>query len=104
MRKYKLKVDNNNLEVLVDNMHHLIPGLVVELLNSTDTDITGISMEQKNLDNLYPALVQCFGIILLGFLAGKFSFITDVEARGLSTFVGTFSLPALIFVSFFCFH
>jgi len=52
-----------------------------------------------NLDNLYPALVQCFGIILLGYIAGKFSFINDVESKGLSTFVGTFSLPALIFVS-----
>lgn len=52
-----------------------------------------------NLDNLYPALVQCFGIIFLGYIAGKFSFINDVESKGLSTFVGTFSLPALIFVS-----
>ena len=40
-----------------------------------------------------------FDIILLGFVAGKFSFISDVEARGLGTFVGTFSLPALVFVS-----
>ena len=31
-----------------------------------------------------------FHIILLGFVAGKFSFISDVEARGLGTFVGTF--------------
>jgi hypothetical protein len=39
---------------------------------------------------LYPALVQCFGIILLGYLAGKFSFINDVEAKvssNLSEFV-----------------
>ena len=55
---------------------------------------------ETNLDNLYPALVQCFGIILLGFIAGKFSIISDVEAKGLGTFIGTFSLPALIFVSF----
>merc|ERR1719270_3327627 len=54
---------------------------------------------ENNLDNLYPALVQCFGIILLGFIAGKFSIISDVEAKGLGTFIGTFSLPALIFVS-----
>ena len=64
--------------------------------NSSSTDIFS---DEANLDNLYPALVQCFGIILLGFVAGKFSFISDVEARGLGTFVGTFSLPALVFVS-----
>ena len=100
--------------------------------------------------NLYPALVECFGIILLGYVAGRYSmqlffqfftcvfqlsfcndtqslqistlewhvlfnlkkvnrnlqlvatdfrfrFISEVEAKGLSTFIGTFSLPALIF-------
>jgi len=47
--------------------------------------------------NLYPALVECFGIILLGYVAGRFRFISEVEAKGLSTFIGTFSLPALIF-------
>ena len=36
-----------------------------------------------NLENLYPALVECFGIILLGYIAGKFSLINDVEAKGI---------------------
>lgn len=47
--------------------------------------------------NLYPALVECFGIILLGYMAGRFRFLSEAEAKGLSVFVGTFSLPALIF-------
>ena len=55
------------------------------------------STSAATFDNLYPALVECFGIILVGYLAGRFSFISDVEAKGLATFVGTFSLPALIF-------
>lgn len=71
-------------------------GLVVETVVGNGTNILS---SEASLDNLYPALVQCFGIILLGFVAGKFSFISDVEAKGLGTFVGTFSLPALIFVS-----
>ena len=80
--------------------HAMIPsGLTVDILESNVTGHTFTSEQEANLDNLYPALVQCFGIILLGFVAGKFSFISDVEARGLGTFVGTFSLPALIFVS-----
>jgi len=57
------------------------------------------STPDPGLENLYPALVECFGIIILGFIAGKCNFINDVEAKGLGTFVGTFSLPALIFVS-----
>jgi len=63
------------------------------------TNVNKVPANNTDLDNLYPALVECFGIILLGFIAGKFSLIRDVEAKGLSTFIGTFSLPALIFVS-----
>jgi len=51
----------------------------------------------NTFENLYPALVECFGIILLGYVAGKFRFVSDSEAKGLATFVGKFSLPALIF-------
>ena len=71
-------------------------GLAVETVVGNGT---AIFSADASLDNLYPALVQCFGIIFLGFIAGKFNFISDIEARGLSTFVGTFSLPALIFIS-----
>ena len=52
-----------------------------------------------NLDNLYPALVECFGVILLGYLARKFSLINDVQSEGISIFIGNFSLPALIFTT-----
>ncbi|RLU21869.1 hypothetical protein DMN91_006246 [Ooceraea biroi] len=40
--------------------------------------------EDEPIDNLYLALIQCFGIIL---------------SNGLNTFVGTFALPSLIFMS-----
>ena len=80
--------------------HVQVPsGLTVDILETNVTGHTFASEEEVNMDNLYPALVHCFGIIFLGFVAGKFSFISDVEAKGLSTFIGTFSLPALIFVS-----
>ena len=81
--------------------HHVqVPsGLTVDIMQTNVTGHTFASEGEVNLDNLYPALVQCFGIIFLGFIAGKFNFISDVEAKGLGTFIGTFSLPALIFVS-----
>ncbi len=81
----------------------------------------GDMIEETNpvpLDQVYPALVDCFGIILLGYIAGKydyfltivlatfsdvlvfrFNFVSETEAKGINTFVGTFSLPALIFGS-----
>ncbi|ALC42981.1 CG7510 [Drosophila busckii] len=52
-----------------------------------------------SMDNFYPALVQCFGIIICGYLAGRFKIITNAETKGLGTFVGTFALPSLIFMS-----
>ncbi|XP_068142293.1 lysosomal cholesterol signaling protein [Drosophila tropicalis] len=54
----------------------------------------GVSMA-----NFYPALVQCFGIIICGYIAGRFKIISNAETKGLGTFVGTFALPSLIFLS-----
>ncbi|CAG9770867.1 unnamed protein product [Ceutorhynchus assimilis] len=51
------------------------------------------------IENLYPALLQCFAIILSGYAAGRMNLISETEAKGMNTFVGTFSLPALIFMS-----
>ena len=54
--------------------------------DSIDNRGNNITLEDDNandnLENLYPALVECFGIILLGYIAGKFSLINDVEAKG----------------------
>lgn len=49
--------------------------------------------------NLYPSVIECFTIILCGYLAGRCNLISQTEAKGLNTFVGTFSLPSLIFMS-----
>ncbi|XP_058789020.1 integral membrane protein GPR155 [Phymastichus coffea] len=58
-----------------------------------------VNQEAAPTDSLYLALVQCFVIILCGYIAGRLQVITKPEANGLNTFVGTFSLPALIFLS-----
>ncbi|XP_053674350.1 integral membrane protein GPR155 [Anopheles nili] len=52
-----------------------------------------------SMDNLYPALIQCFAIIICGYLAGRLNIISNFEAKGLNTFVGTFALPSVIFLS-----
>ncbi|XP_047503609.1 integral membrane protein GPR155 isoform X1 [Pieris napi] len=50
-------------------------------------------------DYLYPALFQCFTIIVCGYLAGRLNIVTKLESKGIATFVGTFALPSLIFLS-----
>lgn len=46
--------------------------------------------------NLYPALLQVFTIILLGYLAGTLKIVSKEQSLGLNIFVGTFILPALL--------
>ena len=51
------------------------------------------------VESLLSVLVQCFSLILAGYVSGRSGLIDDVESRGLATFVSLFSLPALIFRS-----
>ncbi|KAF6717740.1 Integral membrane protein GPR155 [Oryzias melastigma] len=50
-----------------------------------------------SIDKLFPALLECFGIILCGYIAGRADIITEGQAKGLGNFVSKFALPALLF-------
>ncbi|XP_029461680.1 integral membrane protein GPR155 isoform X2 [Rhinatrema bivittatum] len=50
-----------------------------------------------SINKLFPALLECFGIILCGYIAGRANIITATQAKGLGNFVSRFALPALIF-------
>ncbi|XP_015236870.1 PREDICTED: integral membrane protein GPR155-like [Cyprinodon variegatus] len=50
-----------------------------------------------SIDKLFPALLECFGIILCGYIAGRADMITENQAKGLGNFVSKFALPALLF-------
>ncbi|NP_001098703.1 G protein-coupled receptor 155b [Takifugu rubripes] len=50
-----------------------------------------------SIDKLFPALLECFGIILCGYIAGRADLITESQAKGLGNFVSKFALPALLF-------
>lgn len=50
-----------------------------------------------SIENLYPAIVQCFVIILFGYIAGRWDVITSAQGKGIGTFVSKFCLPALLF-------
>lgn len=52
---------------------------------------------QMSIDKLFPALLECFGIILCGYIAGRADIITEIQAKGLGNFVSKFALPALLF-------
>ncbi|XP_032598863.2 LOW QUALITY PROTEIN: integral membrane protein GPR155-like [Drosophila grimshawi] len=69
------------------------------LRDINSTTMPHIQAGGVSMDNFYPALVQCFGIIICGYLAGRFGIVTNAETKGLGTFVSTFALPSLIFLS-----
>ncbi|KAM7407431.1 hypothetical protein PAMA_003247 [Pampus argenteus] len=50
-----------------------------------------------SIDRLFPALLECFGIIMCGYIAGRTNIITSTQAKGLGNFVSKFALPALLF-------
>lgn len=72
---------------------------------------TVAELEQISIDDLYPALVQCFGTIICGqvacrakigsnlshfiqlnfrYIAGRLKIISNVDAKGLNTFIGMY--------------
>ncbi|XP_055764474.1 integral membrane protein GPR155-like isoform X2 [Salvelinus fontinalis] len=55
------------------------------------------STQAMSIDKLFPALLECFGIILCGYVAGRTDIITSCQAKGLGNFVSKFALPALLF-------
>ncbi|XP_004518954.1 integral membrane protein GPR155 [Ceratitis capitata] len=73
---------------------------IMDIDTTTATSTTTAAPEPSvSMNNFYPALVQCFGIIICGYIAGRFKIISNSETKGLGTFVGTFALPSLIFLS-----
>lgn len=65
----------------------------MEVGNST----TPLGQANVSIDNLYPAIIQCFFIILAGYIAGRVSLISSSQSRGIGLFVSNFCLPALLF-------
>ncbi|KAG9349497.1 hypothetical protein JZ751_027942 [Albula glossodonta] len=58
---------------------------------------TSTSPPAMSIDKLFPALLECFGIILCGYIAGRANIITSTQSKGLGNFVSKFALPALLF-------
>ncbi|NXJ11521.1 GP155 protein, partial [Odontophorus gujanensis] len=71
------------------NMSASLPGQVG--LNATG------GPPSMSISRLFPALLECFGIILCGYIAGRANIITSTQAKGLGNFVSRFALPALLF-------
>ncbi|XP_041662814.1 integral membrane protein GPR155-like [Cheilinus undulatus] len=66
------------------------------LYEEEDSDSSAVS-GTMSIDKLFPALLECFGIILCGYIAGRANIITSTQAKGLGNFVSKFALPALLF-------
>ncbi|KAK2857454.1 hypothetical protein Q7C36_005373 [Tachysurus vachellii] len=56
-----------------------------------------LSAPAMSIDRLFPALLECFGIILCGYVAGRSEVIGTGQSRSLGSFVSCFALPALLF-------
>uniref|UniRef100_A0A8C7AU59 G protein-coupled receptor 155 n=1 Tax=Neovison vison TaxID=452646 RepID=A0A8C7AU59_NEOVI len=79
-----------NLTIAV-NMSKTLSSTVVHRFNSTNDP------PSMSITRLFPALLECFGIVLCGYIAGRANVITSTQAKGLGNFVSRFALPALLF-------
>ncbi|XP_059142560.1 integral membrane protein GPR155-like isoform X2 [Physella acuta] len=57
------------------------------------------NVSDVSFDHLYRAIIQCFVIILSGYIAGRAGLISPNQSSGIGTFVSKFCLPALLFKS-----
>lgn len=65
--------------------------------NMSDIANTTNGSPSMSINRLFPALLECFGIILCGYIAGRANIITATQAKGLGNYVSRFALPALLF-------
>lgn len=65
--------------------------------NMTDIANTTNGSPSMSINRLFPALLECFGIIMCGYIAGRANIITPTQAKGLGNYVSRFALPALLF-------
>lgn len=91
----------------------ITPGLLANYTHTTmeDSSTSYVLIHDRNIshpslsaappamsiDKLFPALLECFGIILCGYVAGRADIISSNQAKGLGNFVSKFALPALLF-------
>ncbi|XP_072117941.1 lysosomal cholesterol signaling protein-like isoform X3 [Mobula birostris] len=61
------------------------------------TNSSGAVALEISISRLFPALLECFGIILCGYVAGRVNIINPTETKGLGNFVSMFALPGLLF-------
>uniref|UniRef100_A0A4W2H8F2 G protein-coupled receptor 155 n=1 Tax=Bos indicus x Bos taurus TaxID=30522 RepID=A0A4W2H8F2_BOBOX len=73
------------------NMTKTLSSPVTHGFNSTNDP------PSMSITRLFPALLECFGIVLCGYIAGRANVITSTQAKGLGNFVSRFALPALLF-------
>ncbi|XP_014588025.3 lysosomal cholesterol signaling protein isoform X2 [Equus caballus] len=79
-----------NLTIAV-NMTKTLSSTVTHGFNSSNDS------PSMSITRLFPALLECFGIVLCGYIAGRANVITSTQAKGLGNFVSRFALPALLF-------
>ncbi|CAH2305787.1 integral membrane GPR155 isoform X1 [Pelobates cultripes] len=79
--------------VVLKNLSYAV-NMSLTVASQTNTTTGSPSM---SINRLFPALLECFGIILCGYIAGRANVITPIQAKGLGNYVSRFALPALLF-------
>ncbi|CAH8551768.1 unnamed protein product [Schistosoma turkestanicum] len=69
----------------------------VSIVSTSPTSSNSTVNSQDVFTQLVPVLTQCFGVILLGYIAGRFKVFSESQAKGLNFYVTRFALPTVFF-------
>lgn len=111
------KIQNNELLFLNSDpvdvcSHHCVDNILMSnyfsiMITLSEPSVWASTMQNRSdssgeaplviLENLYPAILQSFAVILLGYGTSRWNFIPASQCRGFSRYISHFALPALLF-------
>lgn len=57
-----------------------------ELYNATSVNPHGSDQGEMSIEKIFSIIVQCFGLIITGYLFGRLNIVTQEQSKGISAF------------------
>ena len=81
----------NNLNDFISLNHTNMAHPFLSDLNLTSANLTSIyavppDQNEMSIEKIFSIIVQCFGLILTGYLFGRLNIVSQEQSKGISTF------------------
>ena len=65
----------------------------LNLTNANLTIYTAPDQNEMSIEKIFSIIVQCFGLILTGYLFGRLNIVSPEQSKGISTFTSRIGRP-----------